>query len=579
MLQIRKPQYWRIEVPNEDDEEKARVEELKLVLSKVLLFERTPCPFQRDFVVELPEAPQTPTVKRPWRPVQGPLPYSSPSRENKIVGEDDSRPSRSTSSRAQWPTGSPEVRPQSPQRPPTPRLSPSKSSKLSADLHVPKKTQKRVNPSPPHSPVATPPPSSPASTSAERAVVTTPPNRTPVTTSPPRTPDATPAPLKPITNLATQPRTTAPEALPSVVEEPTETTEITVQQLPSLVESPPIGNITGERSITGVDESYVVSEGTYDLDTPKSLFQPECHPSDTGVDILERPHALRNTTRSTTAPPVLSLITSPPSKPRTKSPPRDSNTSRKGSSHSSSVGSFYSVQSWHSILDQDRGLPESPQSSSESPTYPYPHENIVLPKRGHNSPDFDFTTAPETPGVWGSAPAPEIESSTAIYHSPNPEASVVDKSTKEGSQPVKPAAESGIRHRATTSSNSRRRELSPLPAAVNLFSPPPGRRPRRLQTARHLPTAIIQKTCEILLSPPSHLFTLMINIASKIAAGEWRGFLFSPYGEEVHWDFEDEYGRSVYSPVDDYGIALPYSNMPRRPKTDSSDAGGSWEVD
>lgn len=110
-----------------------------------------------------------------------------------------------------------------------------------------------------------------------------------------------------------------------------------------------------------------------------------------------------------------------------------------------------------------------------------------------------------------------------------------------------------------------------------------------MQTARHIPTAIIQKTCEILLSPPSHLLHLMINIASKIAAGEWRGVLFSGYGE-VAWDFEEDYAgpysAGAWSPNDDFGVPLPRSNLPRSSRGEQKQkqgaieaAGGSWEVD
>ena len=57
-------------MPNQSAEEKSRVEELKTVLGQVLRFEKTHCPFQRDFIVELPEAPKTPVKKRPWKPVE-----------------------------------------------------------------------------------------------------------------------------------------------------------------------------------------------------------------------------------------------------------------------------------------------------------------------------------------------------------------------------------------------------------------------------------------------------------------------------------------------------------------------------
>lgn len=55
-----------------------QLEELKDVLDKVLLFEKTPCPFKRDFTVELPEAPTTPAKKRIWTPVERPKLETSP---------------------------------------------------------------------------------------------------------------------------------------------------------------------------------------------------------------------------------------------------------------------------------------------------------------------------------------------------------------------------------------------------------------------------------------------------------------------------------------------------------------------
>jgi hypothetical protein len=583
VLQIRKPQYWRIEVPNSDEEEKVRVKELKVVLSKVLLFEKTPCPFQRDFVVELPEAPTTPITKRPWRPVQGPQLFSSPSYGRKSSFDDDAKSSRASSPRGQSPAARPQVRPRSPQRPPTPMLSPSKST-LSADGPIQEtQTSKPSNPSPPHSPMTTPPPGSPM-TPVERALPKTPLRQTSITTSPPRTPDSSATSRAPIISRPSF-RADAHECLPPVREEGIiETSECALKKLVSL-EQPTLAEYEANVQASSLDiedDNGFTSENTDDSnDTPTSIFPPECQPHVAETEIPERPQAMRSTARSTTAPPLLSLITSPPSKARTKSPLRESAVSATSSSQSSTVGSFHSLHSWHSPLEPDS--PGSPRSSSESPSYPYPHENIILPKRSQNRRETALVV--ETPGAWKSPPASEEGDSTSMCLSPHPETPITNSDANiqqqhdHDTEAVTPAVEIAIRHRATTSNNSRRRELSPLPAAVNLFSPPPTRRSRRLQTTRHLPTAIIQKTCEILLSPPSHLFTLMISVASKIAAGEWRGFLFSGYGEEVHWDFEDEYGRSSYSPEDDYGVALPHSNLPRKPKSDSSDAGGSWEVD
>jgi len=68
----------------------------------------------------------------------------------------------------------------------------------------------------------------------------------------------------------------------------------------------------------------------------------------------------------------------------------------------------------------------------------------------------------------------------------------------------------------------------------------------------------------------------MLNIASKIAAGEWRGVL-SGHGEAVHWDFEDEYAGEGWT-EDDFGISL--SKPQSKPiKPNANVPGGSWEVD
>ncbi|KAK3348113.1 inheritance of peroxisomes protein 1-domain-containing protein [Neurospora tetraspora] len=70
ILQIRRPQYWRIEVPVDDPEDIRRAQLLREVFDQILQFEKTECPFQRSFTVELPERPQTPAIKRPWTPAR-----------------------------------------------------------------------------------------------------------------------------------------------------------------------------------------------------------------------------------------------------------------------------------------------------------------------------------------------------------------------------------------------------------------------------------------------------------------------------------------------------------------------------
>ena len=74
--------YYRIELPNATEEDKQKIEELKSAIAKILRFEVTPCPFKRDFKVELPADVSTPKKKRAWKPrhsigVTSPLNMSS----------------------------------------------------------------------------------------------------------------------------------------------------------------------------------------------------------------------------------------------------------------------------------------------------------------------------------------------------------------------------------------------------------------------------------------------------------------------------------------------------------------------
>jgi hypothetical protein len=531
VLQIKPPQYWRIEVPNKTPEDKRRTEELKEVLGKVLLFEKTPCPFRRSFVVELPEPPKTPIRKKPWKPVERPK-VETELRDSEIESVQDVAPPYTT------------------RRFSTPSMI---SEEVTEDL-VPLDTQDPVDIKQSSSTVS----------EIERGEDF------------PETKELFPYP-----QLQGE---TGPEN-DGIVEQPPIATAFASSSLAPILEPSLLEEESVFADFTGLDEDDSYSDATDDTNiTPKSRFQPTYQSTTFDPEKeARRQQPLQHCSKSITAPPVLSLVTSPPSKHRTSSPLRNSNIVESDSDFSSSVESFHSVQSWHSPL----APPSPPASGPPSPVtqYPYPHNNIALPKRAHHSrDDSELTVTPDTPRVWEvnsssrAKSAPRSRSLSPPPKTPTLVNDTSDKSDDEQFEIVTPPAtiRSTVRHRATTSSNSRRRELSPLPAAVNLFSPR-RRRSRHLQTARHLPTAIVQKTCEILLSPPSHLLHLMLNIASKIAAGEWRGVMFGyGEGESVHWDFEDEYGDEGWT-EDDYGISL--SNTKAKTKKYTNVPGGSWEVD
>lgn len=115
-----------------------------------------------------------------------------------------------------------------------------------------------------------------------------------------------------------------------------------------------------------------------------------------------------------------------------------------------------------------------------------------------------------------------------------------------------------MRQRSTASSSisPSRGALNRLPSAADLFPSYRGASystttaqsrssaaSSRMSLVRQLPRTIIHKTIEILLSPPSHLIDLMLKVAARIAAGEWRGYVsgFGEGGERipVRWDWSD----------------------------------------
>ena len=103
-------QYYRLELPSSTEEEKAKIEELKAAFSKVLKFERTPCPFQRGFHVDLPEDAITPRRKGKWTKKEASLPATPDSNTPSLRR---TKGTRSWSLQAQSPLPVPESRRQS----------------------------------------------------------------------------------------------------------------------------------------------------------------------------------------------------------------------------------------------------------------------------------------------------------------------------------------------------------------------------------------------------------------------------------------------------------------------------------
>ncbi|TLS23138.1 uncharacterized protein PpBr36_06672 [Pyricularia pennisetigena] len=478
VLQIRRPQYWRIEIAV--DVEKAQA--LRDVFDKILQFEKTPCPFQRAFTVELPQRPQTSVKKRPWTPVQR-------------------KPSL-----------------QFPPTPVTPEAEPpiALMGKRSSDFY------KQASGSP-----------------AENATTPT-----------------LPAIQKTRRRNSASAKTEGSEETPT----PTLTPDLTATLIPVVQ-----GNIKTEP--LSQDSSKTNIEPILAIDAKAAIT---------------RHHLGFQASRSVTAPPQLSLL-KPSSKPCTEtcelgeSHAEDSEEQNsEPNSPTDSSASFHSLQSWHSSKGP---LPPSPPlSNPNSPrTFPYPHENIPLPqpvssrvqledkeppmtalRQSFAEGDLSHTIAPHEDASVDESSLKDQSvsvSSDCISETSASHASSCEDTSQRPHTPATAASTSTdlsrrprIRHRPTTSSISVSRALSPLPSAANLFSPHNkfralGRPTTRLQAVSRIPGAIIHKTCEILLSPPSHLINLMLNVAARITGGEWRGFVFGvgESGEQipVQWDYSD----------------------------------------
>ncbi|KAH7409949.1 inheritance of peroxisomes protein 1-domain-containing protein [Phaeosphaeria sp. MPI-PUGE-AT-0046c] len=98
---------------------------------------------------------------------------------------------------------------------------------------------------------------------------------------------------------------------------------------------------------------------------------------------------------------------------------------------------------------------------------------------------------------------------------------------------------------------SQRRAFSPMPPSKNLFIP------SKPTVSRQFTSALVRKTCELVLGPPSHLVSLMLRIAASIS-----NFGFSAYRvrreEKIpcSWESDDE---AEWPDEDDFGI--PLSNV------------------
>lgn len=462
ILQINPPQYWRIEIMPAEGREINFGTELQDVLAKVLMLDKTPCPFQRGFTIDLPSPPQTPMKKRPWKPVEKP-------------------------SLASMPLGPSLPEFEKPLTPHTPRGNNPVKDFMSFDGALARHDS----------------------------------------SSETRRPVGEPDPLIDTTQAiaATQ-----------------------------VVKGRPMSDL---RPISG-------------LATPP------------GTDAAE-PRVLKQCNRSITVPPKLSLVASPPSKRPSATTGEATRGSRRhasldSESDISSAESFHSLQSWDSPVSDAASGSEPDELSLISPTprFHFPHDNITVSRHLGSNMGSEVTLSPDADDPPRTPPLLTHE-----YRS--------ETDTDRSGILTPPSSQ--LRQRLLVSDDPQGRAHSPVPTRGNPLSSSAACGRRDMRSTRHIPIAIIQKTCEILMSPPSHLLHLMLNIAAKIAAGEWRDILAgnSHTGEAVHWDID----RNEWIDEDDFGVQLgsirvskpihdeSQSDLVSENKSDGKryHMSGSWDVD
>ena len=459
VLRIRPKSYYRIELPYNSNEDQVKISELKSVLSTILQYETTPCPFKRGFTVDLPEPSPIPVYKRPWKPKARLEPSS----------EDVSKTSG------------------------VPRKSkePSISSGFSIELDADRES------------------------------------------------------------------------------------DVNVTRRDSLGSSPALSSDFSTSVPTEEQSDSEATDDTWSSDRPASeeLTVQDLLKEEPVSRTPIRPQTFK-TGRTVTAPPKLSLGSLPSS-----SLDPDTQGAMKPNKESPSLSS--SVDSFHSFHSPISPLSPSPGIFYHEPPNTAPSREVAVPRtRSHKRDVSEVTITADTNELWDMTSAPSSGESTyySLPDAPDTPTLMSDVTSQEedhSSEALTPSPTTEIRRRVI---KARQRAHSPLPSPANLCSP---YSPRSQISGHHLTTAILQRTCSLLLGPPAQLVALMLRIAAKLTKGASRGssFGFGEYGQKIpcSWDFSDAGEESDDLDEDDFGV--PISNPSLSRQSSSRELGGSWEID
>ena len=280
--------------------------------------------------------------------------------------------------------------------------------------------------------------------------------------------------------------------------------------------------------------------------------------------------------RSVTAPPHFLFQSNPPFKPTaTTLVSPQANLENESTSLSSSADSFHSFHSPISPLP-----PSPPYSNPPTPSPKIKDEcDFVVPRTRNHRPDFSETINTRARHeLWDLTPSINAED-VPMYTPSVPKTPTIGNDDSSQSEDTWPDVEmpSPLTQLRQRRAFSQRSTQSPLPSPTNIYSP------SCQLSGHHLTTAILQKTCSLLLGPPVQLVALMLNIASKITKGTFRGaaYSYNESGQRIpcSWNFSDsEDDTDPAWEEDDYGVSLSYGTAGMR-QGSTEELGGTWEID
>ena len=540
MLRGRQNTFYRVDLPNACLEDRRLADEFKLELSRLLQYETTSCPFKRGFHVDLPEGPQAP--KKPWRPKHQP----DSLKPTPIHIQNKSAPSTASLSNEKFHIDNAESCGPSIQA----SAKDARSHKLEGHFNTTRLGRGGIK-----------------ETVRDQVAMS----------KNPTVPFHYPA--------------SSGQNLPTIVD-----TETSAPSLELTAKTPPI-EPTLRLRIQQASHSEI---GMWPRLNNPATFAENVGPANDnaqtldGIEVLLRTEDLpigtfrwledtsdRDFSIRPSPPPKFQLVTGlSETKVRSKSssisPEEPLKSNANDPETSSTVSSVDSLLSFHSFQSPISPMPPSPPSSGTiSYSKTLNEMRIDVPgTRQKKQTKSELAINPESLDSSDeiSIPNGSGDSPTILTHHERFSHTKNHLSSKSSMRAASPST--ALRQRL-----SRRRAHSPLPSPANLYTP------RAQLSGHHLTSAILQKTCSIILGPPVQLVALMLNLAARFASGTLKGESYTyrergqpiPCSWELSEDEKENEGKDEWE--DDYGFSLGDTPEQKRGRRMTDDNGGSWEID